>query len=162
LAILNGAGRSAARKTSFPVCLSPSDFQTIVARRVAPFISNTAVDEIEKLQPYAHGNAGRHDALYVLATLDNIDKHRLLIVTVAKFRPIAFCITLPNGDQFRHVITPAEAGEWKPNHVEKLCDPTFLEDSVVTWTSTADDFSASTAPAPPSKVPAVTLQSVSV
>jgi hypothetical protein len=114
LAILNGAAGSAARKTSFPVCLSPSDFRLIVARRVAPFISNTALDEIEKLQPYAHGNAGRDDVLYVLAKLDNIDKHRLVIVTIAKFRPIAFCITLPNGDQFRHEITPAEAGEWKP------------------------------------------------
>lgn len=113
LAILNGAPSSAASKTSFPACLCANEFRKAVERRIAPFISNTALAEIEKWQPYAPGNTGRHDVLYVLAQLDNIDKHRLLIVTASKFRPVAFCLTLPNGDQFAHEITHEEAREWK-------------------------------------------------
>jgi hypothetical protein len=113
LAILNGAGSSAASTTSFPVCLSAGALKKTVQHRIAPFISSAALAEIEKRQPYALGNAGRDDVLYVLAQLDNIDKHRLLIVTASKFRPVAFCVTLPNGDRFGHEITHEKAREWK-------------------------------------------------
>lgn len=112
LAVLNKAGIAAANKTSFPVCLKPDEFKGIVKRKVAPFISSAALTEIEKLQPYATGNAGDSDIIWVLSQLDIIDKHRLLLVTVTKFRPVFFVVTVPTGEQFAHEIS---SGDWKPS-----------------------------------------------
>ena len=100
LAILNNASAEAATKTSFPVCLKPGEFKNAVRTKVAPFISCTALAEIEKLQPYVTGNAGERDILWALSQLDIIDKHRLLIVTVSKFRATGFSVTVPTGEQF--------------------------------------------------------------
>jgi len=100
LAVLNNAPTESISKTSFPVCLEPSEFERAVAKRIAPFISPAALAEIEKLQPSATGNAGKDDVLWVLSQLDIIDKHRLLIVAVTKFRPISFTVTMRAGEHF--------------------------------------------------------------
>lgn len=110
LAILNNAPASAAEKTAFPIYLTPEKFRQNVVRKVAPFISSAALAEIEKLQPYATGNAGTDDVLWVLSQLDIIDKHRLLLVTVSKFRPTSFVLTLPHGEVWDIDLDP---GEWK-------------------------------------------------
>jgi hypothetical protein len=110
LAILNKAPVASAEKTAFPVYLESKKFRENVARKVAPFISSPALAEIEKLQPYATGNAGDEDVLWVLSQLDIIDKHRLLLVTVAKFRPVSFILTLHTGEVFDIDLPP---GEWK-------------------------------------------------
>lgn len=110
LAILNKAPIISATKTSFPVYLTPKEFKNAVRNKVAPFISASALAEIEKLQPYATGNARESDILWVLSQLDIIDKHRLLIVAVSKFRPTAFCVTVPTGEQFAHEIA---SDSWK-------------------------------------------------
>jgi hypothetical protein len=112
LAILNRAPSAAANKTMFPVCLTPEQFRDSTARKVAPFVSGATLAEIEKLQPYATGNADAEDILWVLSQLDIIDKHRLLLVTVSKFRPVAFTVTVPTGEQFAHEIP---SGKWKPS-----------------------------------------------
>jgi hypothetical protein len=62
------------------------------------------------LQPYSANNGGKEDVLWCLSELDNIDKHRLLIVTAMKFRPVSFTVTVPSGEQFAHEIS---SGEWK-------------------------------------------------
>lgn len=110
LAILNRASGAAAEKTAFPICLTPEKFRDATKGKVAPFISGTALTEIEKLQPYATGNAGADDVIWALHQLDIIDKHRLLLVTVSKFRPTSFSITVPSREHFTREMTP---GHWK-------------------------------------------------
>jgi len=110
LAILNKAGIAAASKTSFPVYLTSGEFKNAIRGKVAPFISAASLTEIEKLQPYAADNAGADDIIWVLSQLDIIDKHRLLLITESKFRPIAFTLTVPSGEQFSKEIP---AGNWK-------------------------------------------------
>lgn len=112
LAILNRASSAAAEKTAFPICLTSEKFRDATTRKVAPFISGPALTEIEKLQPYATGNAGADDILWVLHQLDIIDKHRLLLVTVSKFRATSFTVTVPTGEQFAHDMPPSN---WKPS-----------------------------------------------
>lgn len=110
LAILNNAPAISAEKTAFPIYLESENFRRNVSRKVAPFISSVALAEIEKLQPYAAGNAGAEDILWVLSQLDIIDKHRLLLVTVSKFQPVSFVFTAPTGEVFDIEMPP---GEWK-------------------------------------------------
>jgi hypothetical protein len=111
LAILNSASIDAASRTSFPACLTTEEFKNASRRKIAPFISATALAEIEKLQPYSTGD-GESDILWVLSQLDIIDKHRLLIVTQSKVRPTGFTITSPDGREATAYLPP---GEWKPS-----------------------------------------------
>jgi hypothetical protein len=111
LAILNGAGQDSASKTMFPVYLTAKKFHNFTDRYVTPFISATALAEIEKLQPYAAGNAGRDDILWVLSQLDIIDKHRLIVVLAQQFRPIHVTATVPTREMFDFDIPN---GKWKP------------------------------------------------
>jgi hypothetical protein len=110
LAILNKTSIESASKTSFPVCLKTSEFKNAVRGKVAPFISGPALTEIEKLQPYAAGNDGESDIIWVLSQLDIIDKHRLLIVTVSKFKTTRFSVKVPTGEEFSHEVT---SDDWK-------------------------------------------------
>ena len=111
LAVLNNAPSEAASMTSFPVCLSPAQFKKSTQGKIAPFISGPALTAIQELQPYLTGNAGRDDILWVLSQLDIFDKHRLLIVTKSKVRPVAFTVTVPSGETFTSDI---KSGPWKP------------------------------------------------
>jgi hypothetical protein len=106
LAILNNAPADAASKVSFPVYLTPSEFKNATRTKIAPFINSTSFAEIEKLQPYITGNDGVDDILWVLSQLDIFDKHRLLIVTKTKVRPVAFKITVPSGETFSQELPP--------------------------------------------------------
>ncbi len=101
----------AATRIAFPVCLKDAVFKDITRSKVAPFISATALAEIEKLQPYSTGQ-GERDILWILSQLDIIDKHRLLIVTKSKIRPTGFTVITPNGDQATAYLPP---GDWKPS-----------------------------------------------
>ncbi|HEX3377308.1 MAG TPA: hypothetical protein VHS29_10640 [Candidatus Acidoferrales bacterium] len=110
LAILNRAPIKSASKTSFPVYLKPGEFKNAVRGKIKPFISGPALAEIEKLQPYATGNDGESDVIWMLSQLDIIDKHRLLIVTASKFKPTGFTVKVPSGEEFSHKIT---SDNWK-------------------------------------------------
>ena len=100
----------AAVKTSFPVYLAAAEFRNAIKSKIAPFISGVALAEIEKSEPYAAGIAGADDIIWVFSQLDIIDKHRLLIVTKYKVRPVAFTVTVPRGEQFS---TDIPSGPWK-------------------------------------------------
>jgi hypothetical protein len=109
LAILNKASSEGASKTSFPVCLTHGEFTNATRKKVAPFIGPRALTELEKLQPYSTGN-GKRDILWILSQLDIIDKHRLLIVTKSKVRPINFTVTTRDGND---AFCELPVGEWK-------------------------------------------------
>jgi|SRR5215831_7262775 len=115
LALMNNMPASSANKTSFPVSLSRTDFKELTRKKVAPFIKSQALAEIEKLQPYVTGNAGSDDLICILSQLDIIDKHRLVLVTIAKFAASGFKLTVPSGETFDRTFPPrnwktAEAG----------------------------------------------------
>jgi hypothetical protein len=93
----------------FPVCLTDKLFKDTKGK-IEPFISASAFAEIEKLQPYAAGNAGADDVLWVFSQLDIIDKHRLLIVTQSKIRPTAFTLVVPSGETFS---TDIPSSSWR-------------------------------------------------
>jgi hypothetical protein len=112
LAIANGAGSAAASKTAFPVYLTSGEFNSFVRRKVAPFISTASLAEIEDFQPYKRTNMPETDILWLLSQLDIIDKHRLLVVVLRKFKPVSFEIKLPDGKAFSH---PIDDSEWKPS-----------------------------------------------
>jgi hypothetical protein len=109
LAILNGAGPDAAGKTSFPIYLRPNMFQDVVSKKVAPFISGTALTEIDKLQPYKTPDP-ENCTLWKLSQLDNFDKHRLLLVVAQEFRLNSWRITA--GGETHSGVTPDS--KWKP------------------------------------------------
>lgn len=109
LAILNGCGTKGARNTLFPICISPVDFADIAKRKVAPFVSSTALAEIEDVQPYRTTNMPDTAPLWHLAQIDNADKHRVLIVLGHKCKPVAFTVTTSSGI-FSHEISESE---WK-------------------------------------------------
>jgi hypothetical protein len=109
LAILNGAGPDAASKTSFPIYLRQKVFQDVIADKVAPFVHATAIAEIEKLQPYKTLDP-ENCTLWKLSQLDNIDKHRLLLVVAQEFRLHSYTITV--GGERLSGVTPDS--KWKP------------------------------------------------
>jgi hypothetical protein len=84
LALLNGASlRDASESTFFPVCMSGDEFRSSV-KRFKQHISFRALAAIKTLQPYyrakLRGVPAVHSHLYIISKLDNIDKHRMLVV----------------------------------------------------------------------------------
>jgi hypothetical protein len=75
-------------RIQFPIYLDEKRFNSFVDKKVAPFISATALAEIKQLQPYWPGNDGADDIIWAISQLDVIDKHRLLVIAVEKFRPV--------------------------------------------------------------------------
>jgi len=111
LARLNPLTAAAAETmTAFPVYLNPKQFNNFVRDHVRPFISSTALAQIENLQPYATGNHGDKDILWVLSQLDVIDKHRLLIVVEQSTTMESHSIT----SNFPVRISENDFGKWKP------------------------------------------------
>jgi hypothetical protein len=97
LAVLNGTGAIAAEKTMFPVCLTKdgqAGFDERVRRSLEPFISNAALAEIEKCQPYKAYPIPHEADIWVLHRLDIIDKHRLLLVARDQFAATQFWFTI--------------------------------------------------------------------
>lgn len=112
LALLNGTGRDAASRISFPVYATPKKFKNFVDSRVAKFISTAALREIESLQPYHTSDPPEIDALWQLTELDNIDKHRLFIVVAREFKLDSFDLVVEGGDKFS---TSTPDSKWKPS-----------------------------------------------
>ncbi|HEY3704327.1 MAG TPA: hypothetical protein VGL22_04650 [Terracidiphilus sp.] len=113
LAILNHAPPEAAEKTMFPVCLTKegNGFDSIVKRKVAPFVSSAALAELERCQPYKAYDVPEESDIWVLHKLDIIDKHRLLIIAREHYAVTWFRVTLPNGSVSEKAIPDPK---WKP------------------------------------------------
>jgi len=83
LALANGTSLAAASEfTFFPVCMSGREFRN-TTRQLKPHLSRSALADIKTLQPYSTANAmkpAEHNVLYIISKLDNIDKHRMLLV----------------------------------------------------------------------------------
>ena len=110
LAVQNGASAKAASKTFFPIYLTKAQFDQRVEKLVKPFISATALAEIEKCQPYSAYDVPAEADIWILSQLDIIDKHRLLIVAGQKFAATAFTVSIPGGD-IRNEVIPEP--KWK-------------------------------------------------
>jgi len=67
------------RRNMFPICWSPGEFKDQVARKRLNGLPRKAVKLIESVQPYR----ARNDALGILSELENIDKHRSLVLTTS-------------------------------------------------------------------------------
>jgi hypothetical protein len=113
LAVLNGTSKSAAEKTMFPICLrktGPGGFEDRVRISLKPFISGTALAEVEKCQPYEAYPVPNEADIWILHQLDIIDKHRLLLVARDQFLVTQFWFVIEGlGDG--HVVIPNP--EWK-------------------------------------------------
>lgn len=107
LALLNGQPVECCTKTAFPVCIDPSHESLV--RKAKRFVSSKAFEVIEECQPYAaakaQGYPPEHHTLWILSELDNIDKHRTVLVVAKKIRPIGFEATL--GDKTVKLPAPS-------------------------------------------------------
>jgi hypothetical protein len=66
-------------KTKFPIRRDPKDWE-VSGLRMVDGASQEAIEALRRIRPYEGGNS----LLYVLHTLNNIDKHRLLLTTTLK------------------------------------------------------------------------------
>src|SRR5580704_5743005 len=98
LAVLNGKEVEAETAIAFPVYWTQSQFDNFADRKVAPFIHHKALAAIQDLQPYKTDNPPGISPLWVLSQLDNIDKHRLLVVVARKVRITGFNLRFPGGE----------------------------------------------------------------
>jgi hypothetical protein len=112
LALKNGAAAIAADKTFFPIYLTQSAFNKRVEKLVKPFISSTALAEIEKCQPYSAYDVPAEADIWILNMLDIFDKHRLLVVAGQQCAPTEFTLTIVATGQQRHEVIPEP--KWKP------------------------------------------------
>jgi len=64
--------------TAFPICLNKTEFNPEVARKM-PGISKRELEYVERVQPYQTTNKREHP-LWLLKSLNDIDKHRVLHV----------------------------------------------------------------------------------
>lgn len=111
LAIKNATSSKAAAKTFFPIYLTKATFDERVKKEVKPFISDVALAEIEKCQPYTAYDVADEADIWILSQLDIIDKHRLLVVAGQKFAATEFTLTFPDGQRVHQVIPEPH---WKP------------------------------------------------
>lgn len=66
-------------KVQFPVCLTAAKYEKAIEGGIIKGVSGSAQAIIERLQPY-HATKPAEDALAILHDLNNIDKHKLLLV----------------------------------------------------------------------------------
>jgi hypothetical protein len=91
--------------------LTAVDFDGRVKKLVKPFLSDAALAEIKKSQPYAAYNVPEEADIWILHKLDIIDKHRLLIVARDQFLATQFWFTTANlGTIHQSIPDP----QWKP------------------------------------------------
>lgn len=81
-------GGTPSKRTSFPIFESRTLYNQAVSNRQKRAIdlrgiSDLALAEIERLQPYQRGNDAADHPLWLLKELSDIDKHRRLHITVA-------------------------------------------------------------------------------
>jgi hypothetical protein len=80
LVLKNGGGPG--RHLQYPICETPQDFRESERKKLKG-VSLSARELIEENQPYKISENIQHNFLYVLQELNNVDKHRLLILLVA-------------------------------------------------------------------------------
>lgn len=86
------------RRTGYPLCGSPTDFQKPETKGKVKGVRSGALKLIEATQPYQSG----YDCLGKLSELDNFDKHRLLLVAAIR-------LTVPTGPGIQTRLTPHAA-----------------------------------------------------
>jgi hypothetical protein len=80
LASLEGCDIKKHSTLAFPIYTNESDYKDNAIKKINKFIKDEAVlKEVEAVQPYHH-TSPEGDPLWLLSELDNIDKHRLLLV----------------------------------------------------------------------------------
>jgi len=99
LAKLNGATSKDATKTSFPVALTSAEFNR-KSKNFAAILTPAALTAIEDLQPYKTSNPAATGYLWLLSQLDIIDKHRLLVVILQKFKVTGLAGNMGAGFRF--------------------------------------------------------------
>lgn len=103
---------SACDKTQFPIFIQGTAEERQRVKRMIRHVSTTAQAIIERLQPYERWPHNATAApVWVLAELDNIDKHRLLIVANQKIADGE--IELQIGDSVRS-LTLSKVSAFKP------------------------------------------------
>ena len=90
--LVDAAGATSTVQTSFPIYDSPEKYKTDFVRKIKG-MRQDAIDAIDAIRPYKGGN----DALWRLHSLNNIDKHRLLIT-----------VSMMNSS---HSMTPSQKAE---------------------------------------------------
>ena len=111
LALKLGTSTEAADKTFFPIYLTKATFDDRVKKLLKPFISDAALTEIEKCQPYSAYDVPEEADVWILNKLDIFDKHRLLVVAAQKCAPVEFTITVvATGEQCHEIISEPK---WK-------------------------------------------------
>jgi hypothetical protein len=79
-------------RVQYPICLVPADYKSAVNNGIIKGVSKSAQTIIERTQPY-HASVPKRDPLAILHDLNNIDKHKLLLV-VASYTYVPHSISL--------------------------------------------------------------------
>jgi hypothetical protein len=101
LALLNGRSIEECNRTAFPICIAEANF--IDARkRIDGFVHPKAVNLIEELQPYkaasSTGKGPRKSNLWIISTLDIVDKHRMLVIAGKYFQASSVSYSVNRGE----------------------------------------------------------------
>jgi hypothetical protein len=107
------AGNSAeCDRTQFPIYIQDTpDNRKTLNRRIRA-VGPAAQTEIKSLQPYERRPQDpASDLLWMLSALDNIDKHRLLLVAHPQFTKLRLHITIDGEAQS---VTPSDHPDWRP------------------------------------------------
>lgn len=120
--LVKANGGAPSRDTSFPIFEVPGKYKAKSPRKVQG-MSAAAVSNVESVQPYQSG----YDALWELQELNNIDKHRLLLVAGFGLHRFRFSATynhpIMEGPQVKQFIAeffaavPAEGASRPPSFV---------------------------------------------
>jgi hypothetical protein len=110
LAIANGADATIAGElTSFPICLGSASFRSST-KDFKRFLSPRAFALIKSIQPYVtanvRGKPPEQSVLYIISKLDNVDKHRMLVVLTAAHKIEDVTLIDETGAIFKPKIRP--------------------------------------------------------
>jgi hypothetical protein len=102
-------------KTAFPITLTRGEFKNSIRRSLEPFLSDQAITTaFESYQPYkteeTYGTPAREAILYIVSELDNIDKHRKLVVATQSFKAANTRLTVKGRDASMGEVISA----WQP------------------------------------------------
>jgi hypothetical protein len=112
--LVEANGKIPDSNTSFPIADSFGEYKTQSARKIK-LMSHSAIDAINSIKPYKGGN----DTLWRLHRLNNIDKHRLLLMVGVVFSSFdAFGYFKRIGVMPPHLNT--EGMRWRRRNVHPL------------------------------------------
>lgn len=110
LAILAG-NAAACDKTQFPIFAEDTPDNRKRIKRWIKHVSPAAQAVIESLQPYERRKTDPFgDLLWMLSELDNIDKHRLLLVARPHFNRMRIAITIDGETRY---VAPSNHPQWR-------------------------------------------------